>query len=214
MPFITLDNASLAFLDEFADTPRRRHVESECRLVEEEHLGIGDEPPAEVHLLPLARRQVADATAGFVRQVDDGEHVVDAPIDDGVGHAVNTRKEPEILAHGEDAVAARFATGHHVYEGAECLRFRNHIFAIDPRPARRRGEQRREDFDERGFAGAVGAEQAEEFARFYFEGDAVEGDEFFCSVRLGALPPAFAGFAVGATEGVRAEGEFTHVGQL
>ena len=62
-----------------------------------------------------------------------------------------------------------------------------------------RGKKRRKDLDERGLAGAVGAEQAEEFAGADLERDAVKSSELGGSIALGGLapPPLLAG-AIGA----------------
>ena len=62
--------------------------------------------------------------------------------------------------------------------------------------AGRRGEQRGEDLDERGLAGAVGAEQAEEFAGPDLERYAVERDEFVVGPAVAhAFPTIAAGGA-------------------
>ncbi len=62
------------------------------------------------------------------------------------------------------------------------LRFPDVVFA-DERLATGGADARRENADGGGFAGAVGAEQAENFSRQNVEGDAVERDDF----RLGLL---------------------------
>ena len=85
----------------------------------------------------------------------------------------------------------------------EGVGFGHHVEPVDPRLAGG-GEQRGEDFDERGLAGAVRAEQAEQFAGPHFEVHAVEGGEL--GGLSGRLGPAFLRAAVGGGEGGSADG--------
>ena len=90
--------------------------------------------------------------------------------------AVELAEHPELLADREDPVARLLPARDHVHDPADALRLGRHVEAEDARAALARQQQRREDLDQRGLAGAVGPQEAEELARRHLEIHAGERD--------------------------------------
>ncbi len=109
---------------------------------------------------------------------------VDARPGDRAGHAVELREHPQALAHGQDAVAARSRRP----RPARCAcappgrRGRRRSPATRASP-RSREQQRGEDLDERGLAGAVGAQQPEDLAALDAHVHAVERADLAAAAR-------------------------------
>src|SRR5262249_49424744 len=140
---------------ECANGTGTRDIEPKRWLVEEEDFRVGDESAAEVHLLPLPGRKMTDAARRLLREVDDTEHTVDALLCERGWHAVDTREEPQVFAHVQNAVSAGLSAGDHVDERANLVGLLHNIKPIDLCGARGGREQGREDFDERCLAGSV-----------------------------------------------------------
>src|SRR6185295_2975603 len=83
----------------------------------------------------------------------------------------------ERLPHGEDPVARGVAARNHVDPPADVERIANDIVSGHRGSAGGREEERREDLDEGGFTGAVGAQESEAFAVLYPKVDALKGED-------------------------------------
>src|SRR6185369_13142419 len=80
----------------------------------------------------------------------------------------------------------REALGHVADPAADRLRLLAHVETVHPGLALRGGEQATEDPDERGLAGAVGAEEAVDLAAVDAQGDLVQGAHLAEVARDGA----------------------------
>ncbi|HEY3216063.1 MAG TPA: hypothetical protein VGK93_06180 [Candidatus Eisenbacteria bacterium] len=101
---------------------------------------------------------------GLGLQAHDLDQLIDPRPGDARGHAVELGEHPQALAHREDAVTARFAAGDQPNATPNLLSLADHVEAHHPGGAVGGVEQRREDLDEGGLAGAVGPQQAEGLA--------------------------------------------------
>src|SRR6476659_897120 len=146
--------------------------------------------------------------SGFVGEADHVEHAVGALADEGIRHAVDAGKEPEILADVEDAVPARLAPGDRVNPRTQVMLLRGDVEPIDRRPAGSRGEERGQDLDERGFPGPVRPEKPKQLSGSDLQIDAIERGELGRRVvRLPPEPHAPAFAAIGASQVFCANGE-------
>jgi len=62
----------------YADVPRRLHVQADRGLVQEQHVGVGQQAPHDVHLLAHARGELAGAAVSVLEEAHDPQQVVDA----------------------------------------------------------------------------------------------------------------------------------------
>src|SRR5262245_25299487 len=197
--------------DELADVPGRGHVQAQSRLVEEEDLRIGDEPAAEVHLLPLTRREVADPACRLVGHGEQVQHPIGAVANELVRNPVDAGEHPEVFAHGQDAVPARLTPRDHVDARAQLVLPGRHVEPVHAGPAGGRGEERRQDLDECGLAGPVRAQQAEQFTGADPQVNSVEGGKLGGSVVFFLAEPAAPTIAaVGAGQVLGADRQLGH----
>ena len=117
--------------DELADGPGGGDVQAERGLVEEQDPRVVEQAAREVHLLALAGRQGRDALEPLRAHPDGLDELVDALPALGPGEAVELAEHPELLAHGEDAVAGLLAAGDHVHDPADPLDVVDDIEAED-----------------------------------------------------------------------------------
>ena len=157
-----------------AHVARGADVERDCRLVEEQHARVGDEAADQVHLLAHAARELGDAAVARLVQAEPLQQLVDALAHRAAAHAVELREHPELLAHGEDAVAGVLPSGDHRDPRSQRAEVAGDVEPVDACGARAGREQRHQDLDQRRLAGTVGPEQAVELAAPHLEVDAVE----------------------------------------
>ena len=91
-------------LDELPDARALRRVERGGRLVEEQHLGLGEERDADVHALLLSRRELTGRAVGRV-DGDAREHPLHRRL--GIVEPFEPGEEPKVLARGEPPVLRR-----------------------------------------------------------------------------------------------------------
>ncbi len=101
------------------------------------------------------------------------QHFVDPAFSPRRRHAVDEAVEVEVLVYGE-AVVERGLLEHHAEAAPRLQRLGDDVDAADPRRAAVGLEDGAEDVEQRGLAGAVGAEQREQLVRTHREADIVE----------------------------------------
>ena len=162
---------------QLADRAGGRDVQAQGGLVEEEDPRVVEQAAGEVHLLALAGRQGAHPLVALLAQADGVDQLVHPAPALARAQAVELAEHPELLARLEDAVARLLAAGDHVHDPADLLGLRGHVEAEDPGGPRGRQQERGQDLDQGGLAGAVGPEQAEELARGDLQVDPGEGGD-------------------------------------
>jgi hypothetical protein len=145
-------------------------------LVEEEELGAVDDGGGEGELLAHAVGVVGDELLGFVGEAHELEEFGGALGGGGFIQAIHAADEGEVLAGGE------FAEEGHAFGDDADVTFHfdgvvEEILTEDLNGAGGGGEQAGEHLDGGGFAGSVGAEEAEELAGFDREIEVVDGGE-------------------------------------
>ncbi|OLT12899.1 hypothetical protein BJF78_23060 [Pseudonocardia sp. CNS-139] len=148
-------------------------VEPDGRLVEEHHLGPPDEARGQVQPPAHAPGPARDRPAGRVLQAEPGEQLTRAP------HGVAARQVEQLADHDEVGEPGQLLVDAGVLAGegdptADLAGVAHHVEPRDPRGAGVRAQQRGEDPDQGGLAGAVGAEQAVHPSAGDGEPDAVE----------------------------------------
>src|SRR5690349_11795601 len=100
-------------------------------------------------------------------ELGEGDDFIELALDFGFAHAENGAGEESIFAARELGMK----TGADFEEGADA--------AADLRPASGGASDARKDFEKSGLAGAVAADEAEDFAFLDFKGDVLQGPESF-----------------------------------
>ena len=151
-------------------------VEAGGRLVEEEHLGAGDERRREVEAPAHAAREGLHELGGLGAQVHQLEQLVGALAGLTLGEAVEPADHLEVEAGAEQAVDGRLLCGD-ADTPAHRGRVVDDVEAGDGRPALGRRRDGREDAQGRRLAGAVVAEQTEDRAPGHLEIEVPQGPE-------------------------------------
>ena len=133
--------------------------------------GIG-----EADALAIAARERADQAAAHLAQPAAVEAKVHAHL------PVFARDALELGAVFEVFIDAHFGIERHAFGqvadvAADFQRLRHDVIAGDLGDAAGRGQIRRQDAHCRGFAGAVGTEEADDLALVHLEADAVDGQD-------------------------------------
>ena len=161
------DGADAALFDEAADAP---DVAGDQRsqpfggFVEDEHVGVGHERPADGEHLLLAARQLLAAVAQAFFEAREGlEHTLVGPVALALG--AGARCHLQVFHHAQVAENAT-ALGHvgdaqlrHFKRGAAI-----HALALDVHRARARRHDAHEGFEQGAFAHAVAAHEANRLA--------------------------------------------------
>src|SRR6202022_418087 len=153
-----------------ADVQRHR------RLVKEQDAWIGDQASDQVHLLAHPTGEGRYPPVAGVAQPQPFQQLGDVALDRLAGHAVELREHPELLFDGEHAEADVLAAGDHGDPMAQLTRLVNDVEPIDVGLSRRWEQQRPQDLDQGGLAGAVGPEHPVALAARHSQVDAVQGD--------------------------------------
>ena len=161
---------------ELADAPLHGHVDADRRLVQEQHLRLVHQRDRELRLHALAEREVAHRTLQQVRQIEQRDQLVErapvAPGLDAVDRAVALERVGD-----RDVPDELVALAHHQRDAAQEVAFaRPRLEAEHARAARARIEQAREHLERGRLAGAVRAEEADDFAGRDFEVDRADRD--------------------------------------
>jgi hypothetical protein len=169
---------AIVVAEEIADALLRRDVEADGGLVEEENFGRVEERGDELEFHPLAEAQLADHDVHFVDDIEQlGERSDDFPVVLGI-EAVDGPVELKGFAGGE-VPPERVLLSHEQREFAlEGILAMPRDVAEDGGFAAGGMQKAAEHLEHRGFAGAVGTEEADEFAFFDGEGDVICGAHF------------------------------------
>ena len=158
------------------DRDARHRVETGGRLVQKEDAGFVHEPAGDLDPASHPARQVLDLLVGPLGELDCVEELGNESRAAFARDAVELRVDQEVLAHAQLDVA-RHRLRNHADRPPHVVGLPQDVEAVDERRPRRRREQRRQHPDERGLAGAVRAEQAEDFPFFDVEAHALDGGE-------------------------------------
>ncbi len=135
-----------------------------------------DEGGGEVEAALHAARVAAYAAVGGVAEVDAVEQVVGAPAAFGGRDPLQRRLQADQLPAGHQRVERRFLKGY-ADRATNLPCFPGDVVAGDRSPAAGRQQQRRQHPHGRRLAGAVGAEEAVDFALRDLEVDALHGPD-------------------------------------
>ncbi len=146
--------------------PERRpalRVETRGRLVEEQDARPVNQRQREVEPSLHASRVAGDLAVACVGEPDALEEIVRASASLILPHALERRLEAEVVPPGQERIERGFLEGD-TDQRAHLRPFLDHVVAPDAgRPGGRR-QQRRQDVDGRGLAGAVRSEEAVDLA--------------------------------------------------
>ena len=162
--------------DVLPDGVARLRVEPDGRLVEEEHLGVVQQPAGDLQPALHAAGEGAHERMAPVGQPDDVEHVLDALLADAARDVVEHGVELQVLI-GREPVVERGVLEDHADRLPHAGRLGGDVVAGQLGPAAGRPEQGREHVDGRALAGAVRAEEAEDLALVDLEIDGIDGPE-------------------------------------
>src|SRR5579862_1245578 len=90
------------------------HVQAKCRLIQKEDIGIREETACEVHFLPETRRKLGDFAVSARGHSDGFEQFIYALASRFSIHPIKLAEQPQIFAHREQAIAARFSPRNHI----------------------------------------------------------------------------------------------------
>ena len=147
--------------DELPQPLAQLHIHARGGLVEHDHRRAMHQRLRHQHPPLHAAREHAHVGVGLVGEVEAGEDLVDPGV--VAADAEITRLQAQRFAHGEEGVEHQFLR-HHAKLAPRLAVVGHHVVThhrqralVDPRQTGQCGDQR-------GLAGAIGAEQAEEFA--------------------------------------------------
>ena len=166
-------------------------IHADSGLVEEDEVGVAADGEGEEDALLLAAAELAEEAVFDALELRDAEDV-----GDGEWVGIVAAEEVEVLADAEG-----FGDAGDLQHGADAGASGGfaRVAAEDLRGAGGGGDEAEEQLDGGGFAGAVGAEQSDDFAGTEREAQVVEGDG--CAVALGDVGQRGDGFAAGTTSG-------------
>ena len=148
-------------------------IEIGQRLVKEQDFRVRDDGARQRHPLLLAARELARPALGEGAELDGLQHLSDAFVLFLAGaDAAHAQGEANILRDGQ---MRQQSIGLEHHGDVPVLRRQSgHVVAVDVDAAGRRALQAGDDAQQRRFAAARSAEQADEFARLDIERDAVQ----------------------------------------
>ena len=161
-------------LDQLADLDDLVGVEARGRLVEDEDGRVVDHGLGQADALAIAFRERVDTFAEHVAEAARVGHLADAPRLFRSRHPAHRRHEGQVVV-GDHVVVERRILGHIADALADSERLLAHVHAIDEDGAFGRGQVAGDDLHRRRLAGAVGAEEAEDFALLHLERNGVDG---------------------------------------
>lgn len=164
---------ALEFLEDGHHFDAGSGVESAGGFVEEEELGVVDEDAGEAESLLHAAAEGADEGSLFVGESDKFEHVFDGVFALFGGDFVASAEEVEVFGDFHVFVDAK-EVGHVADEVADGVGVAGDVVAEYFGTAGAGGKEGGEDAERGGFAGAVGADEAEKVAAVDLQ---VEGGE-------------------------------------
>ena len=147
-------------------------VERAEGLVEQQHLGLGDQSAGQGNALLLAARQLARLALLEPRQPDQGQHVAHPPGDLARRRAAHREAEGDVVEHGHVG-KQRVVLEHHA-DAATAHRDVLHRYPADGDFAAVGLDKAGDGAQQGGLAAAAGAQQRTERAVGEVEGDAIE----------------------------------------
>jgi hypothetical protein len=148
-------------------------VQASGRLVEEDDAGITDQAHREVEPTPHAAGVGSGRLLGRLDQIETLEQIAGAPPAFQAPEVVQVGHEDQVLLAGEQVVDRRELAGD-ADRGTDRVWVAGGVVAADAHDAGIGADEGREDLDDGGLAGAVGAEQREDRSLGHVEVDAVE----------------------------------------
>jgi len=162
------------FAHHVEDAAAALRVDADGRLVHEQQLGFVEQPGGDIDAPLHAAGVGLDLVLGPVAEADGLQHFVDAPRQLLAAHVVEAAPELQILPGSERVVEGDFLR-HDADGPAHAQRVGEDGVAGNLGRAAGRLDEATEHVDGRRLARTVGAEQAEDFAGQYVEGDALDG---------------------------------------
>ena len=159
----------------FCPVIRRTQV---LREFEEKDLRVGEKAPHDVHFLPHAGGEVVDLGFGPVGHVHKGKKLADAASGLAGRNPIELGEHPEVLLHGEEAVAGGFPARDHVDVPPDFHRVLHHIHPGHERPAGSRRKKGGKDFYERGLSCSIWPQKPKKLARPNLQAHPIEGEDF------------------------------------
>src|SRR5919202_2583208 len=160
--------------DDLSHAPGGERVERARRLVEQKHRRRVQERARHRHALLVAGRELAEAPAAQLPELDEFEQLPDAPARLLGAEAVEPREEDEVLLDGEPPVEAALLGARQAHLRAHLLVVAHAVEAADRDRAVGRLDERGDDLGERRLARAVAPDEAEDFPLAHVEGDLPE----------------------------------------
>src|SRR5262249_7384394 len=180
-------------VDQPPELPARQRIDAAGGLVEKEDGGLVQDRASEREALPPAAGEIARERRLAARETGHLDHEP-APLGQlPCVEAVDAAEEADVLIDREQLVE-REALRHVADAPLDAFRIARDVDAADRRGARRRHEQPAEHADRRRLAGAVAAEEAEDFAAVHVERHAVHRDEVADPARQSADADRVASF--------------------
>ena len=130
--------------------------------------------PQQAQTLNCSGRECACLAIERVLQTQSLTQFANAPRGHQIGKVVQSSKERQVLPAGEPRIESQIASGVVADLPAHSGRVADRVASGNLGAAARRDEQRSEDSQERGFAGAVGTQQGHSFALLRFERDSTK----------------------------------------
>ena len=171
-------------MDEPADLVNLARVESDRRLVEHQHRRIVNDRLREAHALAIALGKLAADAMGHVGEAANLEHALDRVVDLRAAQSAQLGDEAQVGLHAHVGVERR-RLGQVADTPARFQRLGEDVQAVNQYGAGRRRHETGDDPHRSGFAGAVGAEEAQDRALVGLEGDVAHGNEV--TVALGQV---------------------------
>ena len=189
--------AAVVLGDEPPDLRLHRHVEPDGRLVEERDLWRVKQPGRELHLHPLAERELTDRLVNERPEVEQVGELIEGPLELIIGDLVDLLEDPERVRGRDipDELAAIPHEERHLAEVRVLATPRDE--AEDPCLAARRVEQPRKRLQRGGLPRPVRAEEADDLAGLDGERDPRDRrDVFVASLHERAQRRAETGLAL------------------
>ncbi len=185
-------------------------VQTAGGFIEEKHLRLVEQGAKETEALDGAGGERAHLTIQCFAELKLFRELGDAEARGAIGKVVEAPEEEQILASRKASVEAVVRAGMITEEAADGAGLARGIVTGDARGAAGREEKGGHDAQERGFAGAVGAEQGQRFAVAHFKGDAREGHGGGLLERLHESTPTAARRREGLVERIDGDGGWRH----
>ena len=166
--------AAAELLDDVADLDDLDRVKTDGRLVEDQHVGVSEQRHRKSDALLVAFGQVLDHAVADMADADRLRHLGDMLFLARTAHALELVGEFKVLVHGHVHIEGR--NFRKVADMLLCAdRILENVDAVDGHGAGSAGQIAADDVHRGTFPGAVGAEEADDFAGVNGKADVVDG---------------------------------------